>query len=125
MPAVRGIGITQQVEPGVRSVLGDPTRLKQVVTNLLSNAVKYNVDGGTILIHVQRRGELVGIAVADSGMGMDEAQLGQLFQPFNRLGREHGTIEGTGIGLVIARRLAELMGGDLTAIWIRTRTRPS
>jgi len=60
-------------------------------------------------------GGMVEVAVTDTGLGMDETQLGLLFQPYNRLGREGSEIEGTGIGLVIARRLSELMGGTLTA----------
>ncbi len=99
-----------------RLVLGDPTRVKQILTNLLSNAIKYNVEGGRVLIgsHINASG-MVALEVADTGLGMKPAQLAQLFQPFNRLGREGGSVEGTGIGLVISLRLAELMGGTLRA----------
>jgi PAS domain S-box-containing protein len=114
--AARGIGI---VEPAVESVLavrGDETRVKQILTNLLSNAVKYNVDRGRVTISAHAvAGSMVEITVADTGPGLDEQQLSQLFQPFNRLGREGSGIEGTGIGLVISQRLAELMGGALRA----------
>ena len=112
----RGIRITQELGPGTSTVLGDATRVKQIFTNLLSNAVKYNADGGRI--HIASRVpaiDRVEIAVTDTGLGMTEAQLAELFQPFNRLGRERSTQEGTGIGLVISRRLAELMGGTLRA----------
>ncbi len=112
----RGIRITQEFGPGTQTVLGDATRVKQIFTNLLSNAVKYNTDGGRI--HIASRvpaTDRVEIAVTDTGLGMTEAQLADLFQPFNRLGRERSTQEGTGIGLVISRRLAELMGGTLRA----------
>lgn len=102
-------------EPGLR-VLGDETRLKQVLTNLLSNAVKYNVPGGRVVVHSQRLdGQRLALRVLDTGLGLTDAQMADLFQPFNRLGREQGDIEGTGIGLVISRRLAELMGGALHA----------
>ncbi|MFZ5528302.1 MAG: CHASE domain-containing protein [Pseudomonadota bacterium] len=107
--------------PAGWGVLADETRLKQVLTNLLSNAVKYNRPGGSV--HVQaallsgRKGEpsMVNIVVTDTGLGMSEAQLQQLFQPFNRLGREKNSPDGTGIGLVISRHLAQLMNGQLEA----------
>ncbi len=95
-------------------VLGDRTRLKQVLTNLLSNAIKYNRVGGSVTLTLARGADgRVELAVADTGRGFTDAQLGQLFQPFNRLGAEGGPIDGTGIGLVITQRLVELMGGTL------------
>ncbi len=110
----RGIAISVMREPGTLSAIGDPTRVKQILINLLSNAVKYNADGGSVHIHVhQVSAQRLEIDVVDSGLGMDDAQLQQLFEPFNRLGREKSKLEGTGIGLVISRRLAELMGGAL------------
>jgi PAS domain S-box-containing protein len=112
----RGIGIDVRLFEGANAVRGDRTRVKQVLTNLLSNAIKYNVDGGRILIssHTTAR-DMVALEISDTGDGMDATQLAQLFQPFNRLGRESGPVEGTGIGLVISLRLAELMGGTLRA----------
>ena len=101
------------------AVLADATRLKQVLTNLLSNAVKYNREGGTVTISARAingpAGNAVEIIVADTGLGMTAAQQAALFQPYNRLGREQSNIEGTGIGLVISRLLAERMGGTLEA----------
>ena len=112
----RGLRLTVDIHPQARAVTGDLTRVKQVLTNLLSNAVKYNVDGGAIRVRTRAVGDtLVAIEVADTGLGMNDEQVAHLFEPFNRLGRESGATEGTGIGLVIARRLAELMGGSLTA----------
>jgi len=94
--------------------IGDRTRLRQVVTNLLSNAIKYNRPGGTATVAVTHAAEgRIEIAVADTGRGFTQQQLEQLFQPFNRLGAERGPVEGTGIGLVITKRLVELMGGTL------------
>jgi PAS domain S-box-containing protein len=112
----RGITVSQALAPNAAQVFADPTRVKQILTNLLSNAVKYNVDGGSIRVtsRIDAAGA-VEISVADSGLGMTEEQLGALFQPFNRLGRERSMQEGTGIGLVISQRLAELMGGTLAA----------
>ena len=104
------------VDPDAQAVLGDATRIKQVLTNLLSNAIKYNRRGGRVMLSTRAPASgWVEIEVADTGMGMSEAQVQALFQPYNRLGRDHTDIEGTGIGLVISRRLAELMGGTLVA----------
>ena len=112
----RGIAITQQLAPGTATALGDATRVKQILTNLLSNAVKYNADGGRIHIAGRLPGtDTVEIVVTDTGLGMTPEQLTELFQPFNRLGRERSAQQGTGIGLVISQRLAELMGGSLRA----------
>ena len=95
-------------------VHADRTRLKQVLINLLSNAIKYNREGGTVTVACSARaGGRVRVTVADTGDGLSTDQLGQLFQSFNRLGRETGTEEGTGIGLVVSKRLIELMHGVL------------
>jgi CheY-like chemotaxis protein len=95
----------------------DRTRLKQVLINLLSNAIKYNELNGTVIVDCTLvRGtasipERVRISVRDTGAGLPPNLLDQLFQPFNRLGQERSTEEGTGIGLVMSKRLVELMGG--------------
>ena len=95
-------------------VFADRRRVKQVLINLLSNAIKYNRPQGTVEVawslHSPAR---VRVSVKDSGMGLTPGQLAQLFQPFNRLGQETGPQEGTGIGLVVSRRLVELMGGHM------------
>ena len=112
----RRILIIRELGEGTATVLGDSTRVKQILTNLLSNAVKYNLEAGRI--HIASRVSAhctVEIAVTDTGLGMTPQQLAELFQPFNRLGRERSGQEGTGIGLVISQRLAELMGGSLKA----------
>jgi signal transduction histidine kinase/ActR/RegA family two-component response regulator len=112
----RGLQFEQQLDRRARAVLGDETRIKQILTNLLSNAVKYNVDGGRIGVRSRvTESQVVEIVVSDTGLGMTRAQMDELFQPYNRLGRERTSVEGTGIGLVISRRLAELMGGSLRA----------
>src|SRR5256885_3465690 len=93
-------------------VLADRTRLKQVLLNLLSNAVKYNHPGGTVVLECIPRGpDRMRLSVKDSGVGLSAEKLSQLFQPFNRLGQERGAVQGTGIGLVMSKRLVELMGG--------------
>ncbi|RYX98246.1 MAG: response regulator [Comamonadaceae bacterium] len=92
----------------------DRTRLKQILINLLSNAVKYNKLNGTVVIDcVMRTPERLRICVEDTGAGLSPEQLGQLFQPFNRLGQEANTEQGTGIGLVMTKRLIEMMGGSI------------
>ncbi|MBI3774110.1 MAG: response regulator [Gammaproteobacteria bacterium] len=92
----------------------DRTRLKQVLVNLLSNAVKYNCEGGEIELSYTLHDGSVCISVRDTGKGLSADQQAHLFQSFNRLGQERGEIEGTGIGLVITKRLVELMQGELT-----------
>jgi photoactive yellow protein len=92
----------------------DATRLGQVLLNLISNAIKYNRPGGKVTVTVaQPSAERVTIAVRDTGQGLDAFQLAHIFEPFNRLGRENQMTPGTGIGLVIARQLAEAMGGRI------------
>jgi signal transduction histidine kinase/DNA-binding NarL/FixJ family response regulator len=90
----------------------DRTRVKQVLINLLSNAIKYNRDQGTVEVSCTASGpERARISVRDTGAGLPPEKLTQLFQPFNRLGQESSAEEGTGIGLVMSKRLVELMGG--------------
>jgi len=93
-------------------VRADRTRLKQILLNLLSNAIKYNRDQGAVEVQVTT-GDPVRVSVRDTGAGLAPDRLAQLFQPFNRLGHEAGPVEGTGIGLVVAKRLVELMGGAI------------
>jgi signal transduction histidine kinase/ActR/RegA family two-component response regulator len=97
-------------------VNADRTRVKQVLINLLFNAIKYNKPGGMVAVECSptSRGS-IRISVRDTGAGLAPKQLEQLFQPFNRLGRETGGEEGTGIGLVVTKRLVELMHGSIGA----------
>jgi PAS domain S-box-containing protein len=92
----------------------DRTRLKQVLINLLSNAIKYNQATGTVVVDcAMNTPQRVRVSVRDTGAGLPPEMLLQLFQPFNRLGRETGAEEGTGIGLVMSKRLVEMMGGAI------------
>jgi signal transduction histidine kinase/CheY-like chemotaxis protein len=96
------------------SARADGTRLRQVFVNLLSNAVKYNVPGGRVEVSLLgARAGMAGVRVTDTGHGLDAAQIGRLFAPFDRLGVEASGVEGTGIGLVITKRLLELMDGRI------------
>ncbi len=97
-------------------IRADRTRLKQVLINLLSNAIKYNRNGGTVVVECDRNGSRrLRISVRDTGAGLSPEMLAQLFQAFNRLGKEASGEEGTGIGLVVSKRLVELMEGSIGA----------
>ncbi len=88
--------------------------MKQVLINLLFNAIKYNRPRGSVAVEcVLSSGKFLRISVRDTGAGLDADQVAQLFQPFNRLGQETSAEEGTGIGLVVTKRLVELMGGSI------------
>lgn len=95
-------------------VTADRQRLHQVLINLLSNAIKYNVADGKVTVEC-RHGEpgRVQLVVSDTGKGIDEDKLSQLFSPFSRLGAEDSTVEGTGLGLALSKSLSECMGGTL------------
>ncbi|MDI1258682.1 ATP-binding protein [Aquabacterium sp.] len=113
---VREAGVHMEIitQDGVRQVRADRTRLKQVLLNLLSNAVKYNRRGGQVSLILQAHDGQLTFRVRDTGMGMTREQVEHLFEPFNRLGRENTATPGTGIGLVICKRLLELMGSSLS-----------
>jgi signal transduction histidine kinase len=116
-PLIDQRGIRLEVPPqGLceRHVRADRQRLKQIVLNLLSNAVKYNRREGTVAIwcrETPRPG--LRIEVRDTGHGIPPDKLERLFTPFDRLGAEESTEEGTGLGLALARKLAEVMGGTM------------
>ncbi|ARN18996.1 ATP-binding protein [Piscinibacter gummiphilus] len=117
-PLAAQLGVTLDAAhhtPPATAVRADATRLRQVLLNVLSNAIKYNrPDGGVRVRVLPTEDGDVAIEVADSGIGMTPQQLARLFEPFNRLGRERSTVEGTGIGLALSRQLMALMGGSIT-----------
>jgi signal transduction histidine kinase len=106
---------TEGREPPAHPFLveADRKRLKQVLLNLLGNAVKYNRHGGSISISCEPAGRNLRILVADTGEGLTEVQQSQLFLSFERLGAEHTSTKGSGIGLVIAKGLVENMAGTI------------
>jgi signal transduction histidine kinase len=94
--------------------MADETRLKQALLNLVTNAVKYNREGGVVHLSCRLTGpETMRILVRDEGPGIPLDKQERVFEPFDRLGVETGTVEGTGIGLTIARILVERMGGKI------------
>jgi signal transduction histidine kinase/CheY-like chemotaxis protein len=116
LAADRSITISQPCPPPGLAVKADRQRLHQILVNLLSNAIKYNRVGGTVTITCQADSpDQASLTVADTGPGILAADLDRIFDPFERLGAEQTAIEGTGIGLPLARALAEAMHGDLTA----------
>jgi signal transduction histidine kinase len=114
LPASRKAGVSLTVGASQGRVVADHGRLQQVLGNLLSNAVKYNRPGGEIRVRAWRlHQDWMRIEVADTGIGIPAGRQGELFQRFNRLGAEQSAVEGTGIGLAIARELTEAMGGRM------------
>jgi signal transduction histidine kinase/CheY-like chemotaxis protein len=95
-------------------VLGDRTRLKQILLNLLSNAIKYNKKGGSVLLSVNEKDDkVVLIEIRDTGIGISENMKHLVFEPFNRLGLDYSVTSGTGIGLSITKQLVEKMNGKV------------
>jgi signal transduction histidine kinase/DNA-binding LytR/AlgR family response regulator len=114
LAAKRDLSVSYPVLDANNLMFADPIRVKQVLLNLLSNSVKYNRQGGCISVRCSRlNGQRLRIGVQDTGMGMTPHQLDHLFEVFNRLGQEHSGVVGTGIGLVMCKRLVELMDGQL------------
>ena len=95
------------------NVLVDATRLRQILLNLLSNAIKYNRPNGDVTVRCEPRPGFLRVSISDTGHGIPPEKMSELFQPFNRLGLDGSAIEGTGIGLVITKRLVEGMGGSI------------
>ena len=111
---LRGIQLNFPQLDHLQLVYADRIRLKQVLINLLSNAIKYNRERGTVeVIYSVSPLNHVRISIKDTGEGLPPEKLAQLFQPFNRLGHESSAVEGTGIGLVVAKKLIEQMGGTI------------
>lgn len=110
----RGISVVFAKLEESHFVKADRTRVKQILINLLSNSIKYNKAGGTVTVTCSvSHPDSIQISVRDTGEGLSAEWLAQLFQPFNRLGQKVNVEEGTGIGLVVCKRLVELMAGEI------------
>jgi PAS domain S-box-containing protein len=96
-------------------ILSDRQRFEQILLNLLSNAVKYNRPNGEVVVLLEKNDTEARIGVRDTGRGIPEEKMNDLFKPFERLGMDQSAIEGTGLGLALCKRLAELLGGRLEA----------
>lgn len=114
LPAAKALQFDVSID-GNKSYLveADYTRLKQILINLLSNAVKYNRPNGKVTLHCSADNNTMYIRVIDTGIGIAENQLEHLFERFNRLGLENSSTEGTGVGLALTRKLAQLMNTDI------------
>lgn len=111
----RGVKIEFLIDQSQYCIIADATRIKQVLINLISNAVKYNRQNGAVIISCGVQGtDKLRISVSDTGIGIAEEKLADLFSPFDRLGAENSNIEGTGIGLTITKHLVELMSGEIS-----------
>jgi PAS domain S-box-containing protein len=110
----KGLQLIYQIDPQISSCTGDERRIKQMLLNLLSNAVKFT-SVGTVSLRVQKVASGIAFTVTDTGIGIDESQIKFLFQPFQQLdSRLNRQYEGTGLGLALTRKLAQLHGGDVT-----------
>lgn len=131
----RGIALNFPSFDQPNFVWADQTRLKQIVINLLSNAIKYNQANGQVTVDcTAMSGDCIRLGFKDTGAGLTPEKLAQLFQPFNRLGQEAGSVAGTGIGLVVTKQLVELMHGVLgvestvgqgSVFWVELRSTPA
>jgi len=98
--------------PGPTTFRTDPVRLEQILVNLLSNAVRHSPEGGTVAVHVATADSMVSFRVSDRGRGIPPELQDRIFEPFERFDPHSGL--GTGLGLPVSRRLAEVLGGALT-----------
>ena len=114
----RGVALGHTIEPGLGPIRADERKVKQVLLNLLSNALKFTGEGGRVHLGVGVRNEMVEISVADTGVGIAPEDQEAVFEEFRQVGPTARTVEGTGLGLAVARRFIELHGGR---IWVRSQ----
>ena len=113
--AQAGLQISVTLEPGLPAVMADVGRSKQILLNLLSNAMKFTPSGGRLTVEVRDAGETVRIDVTDNGIGMSPDEIIVALQPFNQVDTSMARkFEGTGLGLPLSKKLAELQGGVLS-----------
>jgi CheY-like chemotaxis protein/anti-sigma regulatory factor (Ser/Thr protein kinase) len=113
LAAARGVTVAvEPTDPDLR-VNADQQRLKQVLINLLSNAIKYNRDAGRVVVSCRPSDGRIRLAVADTGHGIAPELVARAFQPFERLGAELSDVDGTGLGLPLAKGMVAAMGGRI------------
>lgn len=96
------------------AVMASPLHFKQVLLNLISNAIKYNREGGRVSIDCEKVSpQMLRINITDTGKGLSELEISKLFQPFERLSAKNSNVEGAGLGLVITKKLIEVMNGKI------------
>ncbi|MFA6457446.1 MAG: response regulator, partial [Bacteroidota bacterium] len=111
----KNIQLKNEITPDLPLFNTDVLKIKQILVNLLSNASKFTDENGLITIQARQDGAMIKIAVIDSGIGIEPHNLGKIFEEFSQVDSSHSRkYQGTGLGLPIARRLAQLLGGDLT-----------
>jgi signal transduction histidine kinase len=112
---INGMSVKSDEQYSQIEITVDKTRLKQILLNLLSNAVKYNNDNGSITINCDESfdEQILRLRITNTGMGLSKEQQKSIFKPFERLGAEQTLIEGTGIGLLITKKIIEQMGGRI------------
>ncbi len=115
MAAPMALSLSADLPEDMPDLRADPRRVRHILTNLVSNAVKYNRQGGQVRVRLGHNSREGWIEVEDSGIGLSEAQLSHLFEPFNRLGAEQSGSRGFGLGLSICKAYADAMGGRLEA----------
>ena len=109
-----GIGLSLEVEAGLGDMRADQRKIKQIMLNLLSNAVKFTPDGGHITVHARLNGDVLEVAVTDTGIGIAPADQATVFEEFRQAGGSYSNKqEGTGLGLALTRRFVELHGGSM------------
>jgi signal transduction histidine kinase len=115
----QGIALTLEVDPGLDEIEGDERRIQQLIENLLTNAVKFTPAGGRVVVSARQRNGETEVCVADSGVGIAEADRERIFESFQQGGRGNNNkeIEGTGLGLTLCKRILELHGGR---IWVES-----
>jgi signal transduction histidine kinase/DNA-binding response OmpR family regulator len=111
----KNIQLKEEIPPGMPLFNTDVLKIKQILVNLLSNAAKFTDENGLIIIRASQHGAMIRLSVIDSGIGIEPKNLGKIFEEFSQVDSSHSRkYQGTGLGLPIARRLAQLLGGDLS-----------
>ena len=114
----RGITLGRAIDERVGTIRADERKVKQVLLNLLSNALKFTLEGGRIDVRTAANEGLVEVSVADTGVGIAPEDQEAVFEEFRQVGTADKKVEGTGLGLALARKFVELHGGR---IWVESQ----